>query len=369
MHNNNVAKREWKEKEIPFIFKSKYDKMALQKRIYVELPRMPARKKARITGLGSYLPERVLSNADFEKMVDTTDEWIMSRTGMKERRIAAEDECTSDLGAKAAKLALKDAGLKASDIDFILVTTTTPDYLTPSTAALIQAKLGNKNAAAVDTEAACTGFLYALSMAKAYIESGMYKNILLVAAEKMSAFVDYEDRSTCVLFGDGASAAVVRDEGKGFYIDTVSLGADGTLAELIMIPAGGARHPATAKTVEERQHSFKMSGREVFKHAVRKMGAAAQGCLEQAKLVEDDISWIVPHQANERIIDAIATKFHLSNDRVYKTVHKYGNTSASSIGIALDELTRENSLKRGEHILLLAFGAGLTWGASIITKM
>lgn len=319
-------------------------------------------------GLGAYLPERVLSNADLEKIVDTSDEWIVSRTGMKERRIAAADECTSDLGAKAALRAIKNAGIDSSLIDLVIATTTTPDYITPSTAALIQAKAGLKNIPAVDALAACTGFLYALSMAKAYVEAGMYSHVLVVAAEKMSAFMDYKDRATCVLFGDGASAAIVSAEGDGFYVDTVCLGADGGLSDLIIIPGGGARHPATNETVDQGLHYFKMEGKEVFKHAVRRMGQAANECLAKGNLKQSDISWIVPHQANVRIMDAIAKTFELPAERVYKTVHKYGNTSASSIGIALNELLESEKVQRGEHLLLIAFGGGLTWGAAILTK-
>ncbi len=323
---------------------------------------MRGTRRAHIIGLGSYLPERVLSNADLEKMVDTTDEWIVSRTGIKERRIASAEECTSDLGVNAAKRAIQNAGIDPVTIEMVITATTTPDFITPSTAALIQSKLGLKHAAAVDALAACTGYLYALSLAKAYVESGMYAHILVVAAEKMSAFVDYTDRNTCVLFGDGASAAVVSSENKGLYIDTICLGADGDLSDLIIIPGGGARS-------HDADHTFKMQGKEVFKHAVRRMGQAAHDCLEKAKLLESDISWIVPHQANLRIMDAISKAFHQSDERVYKTVHKYGNTSSSSVGIALDELTQEHELARGEHLLLVAFGAGLTWGAAILTKI
>lgn len=323
--------------------------------------------RAHIIGMGSYLPEKILSNADLEKMVETSDEWIVSRTGIKERRIASSDQSTSDLGVNAAKKAIENAGIDPDTIEMVIVATTTPDYITPSTAAIIQSKLGLKSAAAVDALAACTGYLYALSLAKAYVESKMYATVLIVAAEKMSSFVDYTDRNTCVLFGDGASAAVISSKQQGFSIDAVCLGADGALSDIIIIPAGGARHPATAQTVSEGEHSFKMEGKEVFKHAVRRMCAAAADCLEKANLKESDISWIIPHQANIRIIDAVAKAFDQS--KVYKTVHKYGNTSASSVGIALQELTEEHPVKTHERLLLVAFGAGLTWGSAIITKV
>lgn len=323
--------------------------------------------KARITGTGSYLPERVLTNQDLEKMVETSDEWIVTRTGMKERRIARADEYPSEMGFLAAQEALKRAHLRADQIDFILVATLTPDYLFPSTACLIQKLLDAKNAGAMDIQAACTGYLYALITAKAFVESGIYKNVLVVATEKLSSITDYQDRSTCILFGDGAAACVVSAEGKGLVIENVQLGADGEQADLLLLPAGGSRFPASQETVAERKHYIKMAGNEVFKHAVRRMEAACKQCLETAGLQEQDISWLIPHQANLRIIDAIAKRFeHLPAERIYKTVHKYGNTSASSVGIALDELWRESAFQQEERILLTAFGSGLTWGAAIL---
>lgn len=330
---------------------------------------MTGQAKARIIGLGAYLPTRILSNQDLEQMVETSDEWIVSRTGMHERRLAAEDEFTSDMGAKAAQQALQNCGLAPQSIDMIIVASMSPDYLSPSTANLIQAKLQADKAVSMDVQAACSGFLYALSIAKAFVETGTYRHVLVVASEKMSAFIDYQDRTTCVLFGDGAGAAVVAAEGEGLKIEAVCLGSDGQLAECIMIPAGGSRHPASAKTVEERQHFFKMSGNEVFKHAVRRMGMAARECLAKVGLQETDVSWFVPHQANKRIIDALAKNFNIPEQRVYQTVHKYGNTSASSIVIALCELMQEHQFEKGEHFLLTAFGGGLTWGASILTKI
>lgn len=324
---------------------------------------------ARITGMGSYQPKKVLSNKDLEKIVDTTDDWISSRTGMKERRIAAPDEASSDMGIEAAKKALKASSVDPTNIDLVLVATSTPDHLMPSTAAIIQSSVGATNAAAFDLLAACTGFLYGLSTAKAYIESGMYRNVLLVASEKISSFIDYQDRSTCVLFGDGASAAVISAEGDGFSLDSVCLGADGSLAELIIIPGGGSRIPLNEKTLNERQQYFKMSGKEVFRHAVRRMSSAAKECLANAGLEENQISWLVPHQANERIIDALAKGFQIPLEKVGKTVHKYGNTSAPSVAMTLDELITENEIRDGEHLLLVAFGSGLTWGASVITKI
>lgn len=330
---------------------------------------MAVSPKARLVGWSSYLPERVLSNADLEKIVETTDEWIVSRTGMKERRIAAADEFTSDMGAIAARKALVMANVKPEEIDLILVATMSPDHLCPSTASLIQKQIGASLVPCVDVLAACTGYLYALSIAKAYVESGMANRVLVVAAEKMSAFVDYQDRNTCVLFGDGAAAGVVSNKGAGLAIDTICLGADGEVADLLTIPAGGSRIPATADSVNKGQHYLKMVGKEVFKHAVRRMAASAKDCLQKAGLAESQISWLVPHQANIRIIDAIAKTFQIPEEKVFKTVHKYGNTSASSIAIALDELQKEHAVKPGERILLVAFGGGLTWGATILTKV
>jgi 3-oxoacyl-[acyl-carrier-protein] synthase-3 len=323
--------------------------------------------KAKIIGTGSYLPRKVLSNQDLEKMVETSDEWIFTRTGIKERRIAAQDEFTSHMGARAAASAIANAGICAEDIDFILVATLTPDYIFPSTACLIQREIGAKRAGAVDIQAACSGYLYLLSMAKAFIESGLYKNILIVAAEKLSSIVNYKDRSTCILFGDGASACVISAQGKGLAIEHVALGADGELAELIILPGGGSRVPASMETVSEGKHYLQMAGNEVFKHAVRRMETSCKECLEAAGLNELEISWLIPHQANSRIIDAIARRFeHLPPERIVKTVQKYGNTSASSVGIALDEVISANPLKEGERVLLTGFGAGLTWGAAVL---
>jgi 3-oxoacyl-[acyl-carrier-protein] synthase III len=325
-------------------------------------------KIAKIIGIGSYLPERILSNCDLEKMVETSNEWIVTRTGIKERRIARADEYTSSMGIMAANRALNDAKISGSDVDFILVATFTPDYIFPSTACLIQQAIGAKNAAALDIQAACSGFLYALQLAKSLVENGQCKNILIVAAEKISSIIDYKDRSTCVLFGDGAAACVVGKEGKGLAIRGVSLGADGEHAELLLLPGGGCRLPASKESVEEGKHFLKMAGSEVFKHAVRRMENACRTCLDSLKMSEKEIDWLIPHQANERIIEAMAKRFlHLPQERIFKdVVHKCGNTSASSVVIALDELKREEKLQKGDNILLTAFGAGFTWGAAVL---
>jgi len=326
------------------------------------------KKQAKIIGTGSYLPEKVLTNQDLEKIVETTDEWIVARTGMRERRIARADEYSSTMGAVASRAAIADAGLISDQIDFIIAATLTPDYVFPSTACLIQHQIGAKSAGAVDIQAACTGYLYALAMAKSLIESGGYQNILVVAPDKLSSITNYKDRSTCILFGDGAAACVVSLKGKkGLRIETVRLGADGEQAELLWMPGGGCRQPATAETVSSGLHYIKMAGNEVFKNAVRRMESASKECLEAAELDEKEIAWVIPHQANIRIIDAMAKRFeHLPPDRVFKTVHKYGNTSSSSVGIALDEMRKAGLAKAGEKILLTAFGAGFTWGAAVL---
>lgn len=328
---------------------------------------MKDRFVARIVGLGSYLPTRILTNQNLEQLVETSDEWIVSRTGIKERRIAAENQFTSDMGAEAALKALQDASISAEEIDLIIVATMSPDYLSPSTANLIQSLIGARKAASFDIQAACTGFLYALSVAKAYVESAIYKNVLVIASEKMSAFMDYKDRTTCVIFGDGAGAAVVSRQGDGFAISSISLGSEGDLADLALIPAGGARCPASTESVLGNQHFFKMNGQEIFKHAVRKMGLAASTCLTEAQLTEADVSWLIPHQANKRIVDALAKQFKICTEKVYLTLQKYGNTSASSVVIALDELIKTHTFQEQEHLLLTAFGGGLTWGAALLT--
>ncbi|NGX34193.1 MAG: 3-oxoacyl-[acyl-carrier-protein] synthase 3 protein 1 [Candidatus Anoxychlamydiales bacterium] len=324
--------------------------------------------KAKIIGLGSYYPEKVLTNKDFEKMVETSDEWIRTRTGVEERRIAAQDEFTSDMGAEAAKKALRDANLNESDIDFILVATSTPDYIFPSTACLIQEKLKANNIPCLDIQAACSGYVYALTLAKSLVETKTYKNVLIIATEKLSSIVNYKDRKTAILFGDAAAASIVSLKGKGLAIKSTYLSASGKEADLLMLPAGGSRHPASIETVKENKHFLQMQGKEVYKHAVRRMTEAIEKCLEQANLTEKDISWLIPHQANERIIDAIAKRFeHLESDKVFKeVVRKFGNTSASSVGLALDILKKENRIKPKEKILLSVFGAGFAWGACIL---
>lgn len=323
--------------------------------------------QARIIAQGSYLPARVMTNHDLEKIVDTSHEWIVTRTGMKERRIANGDEYASHMGAKAAAIALERASVCPEDVDLILVATMTPDYLTPSTAALIQQELGCTRAGAVDLSAACTGYLYALATAKAYIESSMVQHVLVIATEKLSSFVNWQDRSTCVLFGDGAGACIVSSKGRGMKIGQVVLGADGEQQELFKIPGGGSRQPASVQSLNEGAHFLTMEGRELFRHAVRRLCQSADECLHKNHLRHEDIDWIVCHQANARILEAVAQKLELDPTRVYKNLEKYGNTSASSVAIALDELCQDASLEPFNNVLLLAFGAGLTWGGAVLS--
>ncbi|MDP8258345.1 MAG: beta-ketoacyl-ACP synthase III [Candidatus Aadella gelida] len=323
-------------------------------------------KKTGILGVGKYLPGNVLTNADLEKMVDTNDEWIVTRTGIKERRIAAENEATSDMAAKAAKAALKDAGLTAQDIDLIIVATITPDMFFPSTACVLQDKLGAGMVPAFDIAVACSGFIYGLAIADNFIKSGMYKKALVVAAEKLSSVTDWEDRSTCVLFGDGAGAAVLGEVEKGGILG-VSLGADGSKGDLLQLPAGGSRMPASIMTVENKLHTIKMEGNVLFKHAVKIMADAAKSVTEPLGLKGDDIDIIIPHQANLRILNALAKRMGVDPEKkVYLNIERYGNMSAASSAVALTEAVEVGRIKKGDIILMDAFGGGLTWGALVI---
>ena len=323
-------------------------------------------KRIKIIGTGSYAPERVLTNEDLTQIVDTSDEWITSRTGIKERHIVAPGEATSDMGAAAAKKAIEDAGIDPSEIDLIFVGTASPDMPFPSASCLIQDKIGAKNAFCVDLNAACSGFIYALDTARHYLAGSGKKTGLVIGAETITNFVDWEDRTTCVLFGDGAGAVLIRaEEGEGGIQDAI-LGSDGSLNELLMIPAGGSRKPITKDTVGDNDANIKMAGREVFKHAVTNMSAAATEVLERNGLTTDDVALVIPHQANARIVGAIAQKLDLSEDRMFMNVQKYGNTSAASIGLAMDEAAREGRLQPGDKVMLVAFGGGFTWGAMLL---
>ena len=323
-------------------------------------------KKVGIIGLGKYLPDTILTNSDLEKMVDTSDEWIVKRTGIKERRIARDDEATSDMALCAAKQALKSAKLKPEDIDLIIVATITPDMFFPSTACIVQQRLGINNIPAFDINVACSGFMYGIAIASQFIKCGTYKHVLIIAAEKMSSITDWSDRSTCVLMGDGAGAAVlgeVEDNG----ILSVYLGADGSKGDLLKMPAGGSRIPATIQSVEARLHYMKMNGNELFKYAVKLMADAARHVTEPLGLKGEDIDLVIPHQANIRILNAVAKRMGIDpSKKVYLNIAKYGNMSAASSAVALAEAVEEGRIKKGDIILLDAFGAGLTWGAILI---
>ncbi|MCX5707417.1 MAG: ketoacyl-ACP synthase III [Candidatus Omnitrophica bacterium] len=322
-------------------------------------------KKVGILGLGKYIPEKILTNADLEKMVDTSDEWITTRTGIKERHIAAQNEATSDLAAKAAKEALKAASLKAAELDLIIVATVTPDMPFPSTATIVQAKLGAKNAFCFDISAACAGYIYGITIAQQFIARGTCKNALVIGAETLSRITDWQDRNTCVLFGDGAGAAVL-GESKGQGILSAYLGSDGTKTALLHMPGGGSLNPATAQTVKDRLHYIKMEGSELFKIAVTSMADAALMALKSAGLKCADVNWIIPHQANLRIINAVAKRLGFVNAQVYLNIEKYGNMSSACVAIALCEAAEQGKIKKGDIVLLDAFGGGLVWGALII---
>ncbi|WP_097018462.1 beta-ketoacyl-ACP synthase III [Orenia metallireducens] len=323
-------------------------------------------RKAKIAGVGSFAPEKVLTNNQLEAMVDTSDEWITTRTGIKERRIAEDDIATSDLAYEAAKNALADAGLEAEDLDLILVATATPDYLAfPSTACVLQDKLGVKGIPAFDMVAACSGFVYGLSVATQYIETGTYDNVLVIGAETLSKIVNWEDRGTCVLFGDGAGAAVLTPTKSGGILSNV-IGADGEQNEVLIVRGGGSKRPFSQQIIDEGLHYLEMEGNPVFKFAVRILGKAAVQALKKAGLTRDDIDFLIPHQANIRIIDAAAKRLKLDRDQIYVNLDQYGNTSAASIPLALDAAVKEGKIKSGDIVVLVGFGAGLTWGATVI---
>jgi 3-oxoacyl-[acyl-carrier-protein] synthase-3 len=322
--------------------------------------------RARIVGVGNYYPQKVLTNHDLEKMVDTSDEWITTRTGIKERRIAAENETTSDMAAKAAKRALKNAGIEAHEIELIILATVTPDMNFPSTACFVQQKIKANNAAAVDISAACSGFPYALSMVQAYIQTGQYKTIMIVAADKLSSITDWQDRNTCVLFGDGAGACIIKPTTSKNGILSLYLGSDGRQSDLLYIPGGGSAHPITHQMIDERLHYVKMRGSELFKIAIKKMVLSAEKALERAGMTIKDIDMLVPHQANIRIIKAVGKRLELNDEQVYTNLEKHGNLSAASTITALNDAVLTQAVKKDDIIVLSAFGGGLTWGGAVI---
>jgi len=320
----------------------------------------------KVLGTGSYFPKKVLTNADLEKIVDTSDEWISTRTGIKERRISEKDEPTSELAFKASLEALKAANVLPSQIDMILVATITPDMFFPSTACFLQTKLNIPLVPAFDLSASCSGFIYGISIAKAFIESGLYKMILLVGADELTKVTDWTDRNTCVLFGDGAGAMVLSASESDDDILSIFLGADGSYSDLLFLPAGGTFNPATVDTVNRKLHTIKMCGRDVFRIAVPKMALAAEKALELSGKRLEDIKLFIPHQANIRIIEAVAKKIGISMDKVFVNIHKTGNISSATTITALDEAIKIGRLQSGDIIELIAFGGGLTWGAAIV---
>lgn len=320
-----------------------------------------------IAGTGSYLPEQVMTNHDLAKIVETTDEWIQTRTGIRERRRAADGEVTSELAAHASRRALEAAGVTPEEVQLIVVATITPDMIFPSTSCIVQDRIGATNAFCFDLEAACSGFQYALDVAQRYIAIGDVDIALVIGAEKLSAFLDWNDRATCVLFGDGAGAAVLRpaEGGQRGFVGSV-MGSDGSLAGLLGIPGGGTALPPSIESLERGDHFLKMEGREVFKQAVRCMSDAAGCVLEKCGLTIADVKWIIPHQANMRIMTAIAERLDVPIERFYLNVDRYGNMSAASVPVALDEAARDGSLERGDLVLFVVFGGGFTWGATVL---
>jgi 3-oxoacyl-[acyl-carrier-protein] synthase-3 len=321
-----------------------------------------------ILGTGSYVPENIVTNDDMAKMVETSDEWIRTRTGICERRFAAENEATSDLACAAGERAIEAAGIDRSEIDLVIVATMTPDMPFPSTACLVQSKLGLNNICAFDVQAACSGFVYTIGIAQSMLLSGNFKKALIIGAEKTSPILDFEDRTTCVLFGDGAGAAVLsrEDNLSGVGILGTLGGSDGSDPTLLQQPAGGSAIPPSVESIAARQHFLKMNGKEIFKQAVRVMGKASSDILERFDYSSDDINLVIPHQANMRIIDSLAKRMKLPMEKFHNNLDLYGNTSAASVGIALDEAYRAGRIKSGDLVLLVAFGAGLTWASALI---
>lgn len=323
--------------------------------------------RAFIAGMGHALPEGTLTNADLEKIVETSDEWIATRTGIRSRHKAAPDEFTSTFATRAARTALERAGVSAADLDLIICATVCPDMALPSTAVLVQSQLGARKAAAFDVAAACSGFLYALTIASQFIATGAGRNILIIGAELLTRYVDYADRSTCVIFGDGAGAAVISrspDDQRGVLATRIQ--SDGDLAEFLYIPGGGTRIPTSHESVDQGQHFIKMKGNELFKVAVRSMEDLSRKVLDEVKMTAGDIDLLVPHQANQRITDAVADRLGIPSEKVYSNIARIGNTSSASIPICLDELSEAGQLKPGMTVMLTAFGAGTTWGSVLM---
>jgi 3-oxoacyl-[acyl-carrier-protein] synthase-3 len=319
-----------------------------------------------IIGTGSYVPERILTNRELEKIVETSDEWIRTRTGIGERRIAAPEEATSDMATNAALAAMSQARVSAEQIDLIIVATVTPDMFFPATACWVQKKLGAIRAACFDVSAACSGFIYAMEIAQQFISNHVYNTVLIIGADKLSSIVDWSDRNTCVLFGDGAGAAILRNRGASHGVIATHMGSDGEFTDILFMPGGGSRCPITSANVDQKLNTIKMLGKETYKQAVTAMSDAADRALESAGLKYEDIACVIPHQANMRIIEAIAHRMGLPVEKFYVNLEKYGNTSAAAVAIALDEAHRNGRFKIGDYVLLVVFGGGLTWASSVI---
>ena len=324
------------------------------------------RRSASIISTGAYVPSRVLTNADLEKMVETSNDWILSRTGIRERRIAADGEFTSDMGANAALQALELGGIDPKTIDLIIVATCTADTVFPSTACYIQDKIGATRAAAFDLQAACSGFLYALVTADQFICAGIYKTILVIGAEKLSSIVNWQDRNTCVLFGDGAGAVILQHRPGSRGLLAFDMGADGAQAGILSIPAGGCRIPITPEVLDQRLQCLQMGGKEVFKQAVTAMNRSAEECLEKAGVKPEQVRWFIPHQANYRIVDAVAQRMGVGMEHFIMNLDRYGNTSAACMPIALHETNMAGKLDRGDLVLMVSFGGGLTWASTVL---
>ena len=330
-------------------------------------PKVPLpNRTVSIIGTGSYVPERILTNADLEAIVETSDQWIIERTGIRERRIAKEGEFTSHLAAEAARRAMENAGVTVDEIDLILVATITPDTFFPSTACHVQKLIGAKNAACFDVNAACSGFLYSVEIAQQFIANHTYSTVLVIGADKLSSIVNWQDRNTCVLFGDGAGAAVLRNREGSHGIITTFMGSDGNYADILHMPGGGCAIPITRENADLKLNTLHMNGRETFKQAVVSMMKAAQKALEQSGLTTDDLQCIIPHQANIRIIEAMATRLNVPLGKFHINLDRYGNTSAAAVAIALDEANRTGRFQVGDYILLVVFGGGLTYASSVV---
>jgi len=323
-------------------------------------------RPAGIVSIASYAPEKVLTNFDLEKMVDTSDEWIRTRTGIVERRIVADHQATSDLALAASRKALERAGIAPREIDLIIVATVTPDFPFPATACLVQDRLGAANAGAFDLQAGCTGFIYALAVAHQFVSTGAMETVLVIGADCLSRITDWSDRATCVLFGDGAGAAVVRPVEEGRGILAFDLGSDGSGSGLLMLPGGGARLPFSLEVLEQKKQFIAMNGNEVFRFAVRVMGESAERSMAKCGLSAEDVGCFIPHQANFRIIDSAAKRLHVPMEKVMVNVHKYGNTSCASIPLAFDEAVAEGKIRPGDVVVCVGFGAGLTWGSCVV---